>query len=235
MREQDIGGNFMILEETLLKNRNIFGRVVPFNFNKESIYVFDFTNNNIDIKEINLNSAESFDSYVKRTLTLCKALIGIGRYSEDRIIYQHSSLFSTARTIHLGIDIILPAGTKVFSPLDGIIHSFQNNNAHGDYGQTIVIQHELDEVTFYILYGHLSEDSLGGKSEGQKVKKGEVIGEIGNIYVNGNWFEHVHFQIIGDMLGKKGDFPGVASIYEREQWLRLCPDPNLILNIDKLR
>ena len=36
-------------------------------------------------------------------------------------------------------------------------------------------------------------------------------------------------------LGKEGDFPGVASEKERELFLRICPDPNLILRSSLLR
>jgi 4-aminobutyrate aminotransferase-like enzyme len=33
------------------------------------------------------------------------------------------------------------------------------------------------------------------------------------------------------MLGKHGDFPGVAPASQRDVWLSICPDPNLILGI----
>ncbi len=78
----------------------------------------------------------------------------------------------------------------------------------------------------------MSEESLQGRFEGQKIKKGEVIGWIGDTEVNGGWFEHVHFQIISDMRGKEGDFPGVVSGDMREKYLKICPDPNLILKIN---
>ncbi|HMB89916.1 MAG TPA: aminotransferase class III-fold pyridoxal phosphate-dependent enzyme, partial [Rhodothermales bacterium] len=39
------------------------------------------------------------------------------------------------------------------------------------------------------------------------------------------------FQVITDMLGRKGDFPGVAPPSEREVWLGICPDPNLLVGI----
>jgi murein DD-endopeptidase MepM/ murein hydrolase activator NlpD len=183
--------------------------------------------------KINMNSAEEFDIYIKETLQRNNTTVGIGRYNEDRIIYRRSALFGTERTIHLGVDIILPSGTHVYSPLEATVHSSHDNNGNGDYGPTVILQHEIDGIKFFTLYGHLSLDSLG-KTEGQKIAKGELVGKIGDINVNGNWFEHLHFQIICDMLGKKGDFPGVANVKERRKWLDLCPDPNLILKINKL-
>jgi 4-aminobutyrate aminotransferase-like enzyme len=54
---------------------------------------------------------------------------------------------------------------------------------------------------------------------------------MGDIPVNGGWPPHVHFQIVGDLLGREGEFPGVAPSSQREVWLSLCPDPNLLLGI----
>jgi murein DD-endopeptidase MepM/ murein hydrolase activator NlpD len=105
----------------------------------------------------------------------------------------------------------------------------------GDNGPTIVLQHKLGGIDFYTLYSHLSEESLMDKSEGMTVKKGTPIAQVGNMHVNGNWPPHLHFQIIRDMLGKKGDYFGVASLSKRIEYLHLCPDPNLILNVPGIR
>jgi 4-aminobutyrate aminotransferase-like enzyme len=50
---------------------------------------------------------------------------------------------------------------------------------------------------------------------------------------NGGWPPHVHFQLITDLLGRDGEFPGVAPAVRRDVWLSLSPDPNLILGIDE--
>ncbi|MDX1629797.1 MAG: peptidase M23, partial [Fulvivirga sp.] len=62
----------------------------------------------------------------------------------------------------------------------------------------------------------------------------EQIADFGAYEVNVHWPPHLHFQIIKDMKGSFGDFPGVVTKAEREQYLKLCPDPNYILNIKKL-
>ena len=162
---------------------------------------------------------------------------GIGRYNEARQIYS-SDLFKSPgnegpewRTVHLGFDLFMPPGSPVFAPLEGTIHSFQNNTARLDYGPTIIAQHEFDGVTFFTLYGHLSADSLAGLYEGKPVQQGEQIGRVGHYPTNGGWPPHLHFQLMTDILGRKGDFPGVALPSQREVWLSLCPDPNLILGL----
>jgi 4-aminobutyrate aminotransferase-like enzyme len=128
-------------------------------------------------------------------------------------------------------------GSPVFAPLDGVVHSFRNNDAPLDYGPTIILQHTVDngETAFFTLYGHLSAASLDGLYEGMPIKRGARLGSIGDYPINGGWPPHLHFQIITDMLGKSGEFPGVALPNQREIWLSLSPDPNLITRIPELR
>lgn len=101
-----------------------------------------------------------------------------------------------------------------------------------DYGPTIILEHKISkELAFYALYGHLTKDSLANMREGKTVKKGDVVGRVGSIAENGGWPPHLHFQIITDLLGKRGDFIVVGPPSQRDLWLSLCPDPNLILQI----
>jgi 4-aminobutyrate aminotransferase-like enzyme len=164
------------------------------------------------------------------------ASVGIGRYNEARLLYT-SDVFKSKegerRTIHIGMDLFMKAGSPVFAPLDGVIHSFANNAAPLDYGPAIIVQHEVDEgrIRFFTLYGHLSEDSLEDLQPGKTIKRGDRIASIGAPPANGGWPPHLHFQVICDMLGMQGDFPGVAPASQRDVWLSICPDPNLILGI----
>jgi 4-aminobutyrate aminotransferase-like enzyme/Ser/Thr protein kinase RdoA (MazF antagonist) len=197
--------------------------------------------------DLSVGSAEFADpneladtaAFTAKIFSLMKAMgtdLGIGRYNEPRLLYTSDVFKSsdgTKRTIHIGIDLFMKAGSAVFAPLDGVIHSFANNVAPLDYGPAIIVQHEVDDgrVKFFTLYGHLSEDSLKGLLPGKIVKRGEQIGAIGAPPTNGGWPPHLHFQIICDMLGMRGDFPGVAPADQREVWLSICPDPNMILGI----
>ncbi len=166
------------------------------------------------------------------------AHIGIGRYDEARSIYvsdayrQVSDQMPEMRTIHLGMDFNMEAGSPIYAFLDGTIHSFQNNAEPLDYGPTIIIEHTIDDkLTFYTLYGHLSLQSLQKLKVGMPVAAGDKIAEIGDSRVNGGWPPHLHFQIITDMLGQKGNFNGVAPPSQRNVWKAISPDPNLILGI----
>ena len=134
------------------------------------------------------------------------------------------------RSLHLGVDIWGAAGTPVYAPMGGMVHSFAFNNNFGDYGATIILQHHIDMITFYTLYGHLSLTDLDPLRIGKYLTRGEVVGHFGTPNENGNWPPHLHFQIIDDMGIKQGDYPGVCSLNEAEKYLKNCPDPNLMLN-----
>lgn len=170
------------------------------------------------------------------------AKVGVGRYNEARQVYTaeqfavDSDEMPETRTIHLGIDLFLPADAPVYAPLDGIIHSYRNNTDPLDYGPTIIIEHRTaDDIPFYTLYGHLAVKSLEDKSKGMPVQKGALIAWLGDHTVNGGWPPHLHFQIVTDMLGREGEFPGVGAASRRQVWLNLAPGPNVIVGVPEDR
>ena len=199
--------------------------------------VFDLSVGSPDFSDPDeLANIEAFTEKIFARMKAAGATLGIGRYNEARLLYTSDVFKSTdgeRRTIHIGIDLFMKALSPVFAPLDGVIHSFANNAAPLDYGPAIVVQHEFDDgrVRFFTLYGHLSEQSLDGLYAGMPVKRGDRIASIGAPPTNGGWPPHLHFQIICDVLGNEGDFPGVAPASQRDVWLSICPDPNLILGI----
>lgn len=225
------------LEEVLINHQHEYKNVVPFDLNDERTVIFDFSDGNKELERVDINDEYSFNSYVFDKLQENGAEAGVGGYNEDRIIYRKSAVFTNneIRSIHLGIDIWAKAGTPIYAPLEGTVHSFKNNSASGDYGPTIVLEHQLENLKFYTLYGHLSTKSLDGLQVGKEVSAGQEIATLGSYHENVHWPPHLHFQIIEDMKDYYGDFPGVASVAKREEYLQQCPDPNFILNIYKLK
>ena len=209
-------------------------QLLPFDFARDPYVLLDFTANNPDLATLDLTDTALFARYVSGKLREAGAVVGVGGYAENRVIYRNSGHFTPsgeeARTLHLGIDFWAEAGTSVFAPVDGIVHSFADNAGYANYGPTIILEHdpEASPAGFprYSLYGHLSRASLAGLHEGKFIKAGEKLAEIGPYPENGDWPPHLHFQLIHDMLGLHGDFPGVCRLSERERWLKLCPDPN---------
>jgi peptidoglycan LD-endopeptidase LytH len=221
----------------LRKNKTEFGNVIPFDLNNPQLLILDLSDRNAALKQMDFTHETSFTEYIFREMARADTPVAIGKYNEDRIIYRQSENFQDIepRSIHLGIDLWAKAGTPVFSPLDGIIHSFGNNTGFGNYGPTLILQHILEGITFYTLYGHLNLDSLSYFQTGKTIQKNSIIGALGIQQENGGWPPHLHFQIISDIQHYKGDFPGVAAPSHRNYYLQLCPDPNLILQIKKLQ
>lgn len=220
--------------EILQLHRADYHPVVPFEKGRDKLYTFDFTENNTDLAPEEIADTERFSNWINRTLRQNGARYGIGGYGEHRTLYARSKHFDSGeepRRLHLGVDIWGPAGTKVMAPLGGFVHSFAFNNNDSDYGATMILTHHLDGVGFQTLYGHLSLNSIKNLFEGKSIDKGEVIAEFGMRFENGNWPPHLHFQVITDMQGWRGDYPGVCRFSERELWLARCPDPNLILQL----
>ncbi|MBF6640635.1 peptidoglycan DD-metalloendopeptidase family protein [Flavobacterium sp. J49] len=191
------------------------------------------TNENLAAEK--LATAKDYENYIQNYLENHQAQIAFGGYNEIRNLYQRSTVFKNnntdERNIHIGLDLWINESAPIYAALEGKIHSFQNNDALGDYGPTIILEHEIEGFTFHTLYGHLSLDSLTGKKVGDFVKKGEQIATLGLPPINGDYAPHLHFQIIIDMENKKGDYPGVCNSKTLAFYLRNCPDPNLLLKI----
>jgi len=223
-----------MLSQILAKHSNLFVNVVPFNATTNKLLLMDFTSNNKTLTNKILADTTLFSQYVNEQLQQANALYGIGGYNEHRTIYARSEVFDGTkepRRIHLGIDVWGKAGTPVFAPIGGMIHSFAFNNQFGDYGATIILQHQLEGLQFHTLYGHLSLASIEHLQEGKYVSQGELLAHFGEPHENGNWPPHLHFQIIEDMDLKEGDYPGVCALSEREKYVKNCPDANLILQM----
>ena len=217
----------------LKANPQAIGKVVDFNKDADSLYHFDFTANNTELAAETFSDTERFSIWVNQKLKSENCRYGIGGYMEHRTIYARSAHFDTIdepRRLHLGVDIWGDAGTPVYAPLQGKIHSFKDNNNFGDYGATIILAHELEGLKLYTLYGHLGRKSLEGLTEGMAVSLHQKIAELGNPEENGHWPPHLHFQLMFDMEGKKGDYPGVCKFSEKDKYLRNIPDPQLLLN-----
>ncbi|MEJ7691385.1 peptidoglycan DD-metalloendopeptidase family protein [Daejeonella sp.] len=206
--------------------------VVPFDKGSDELHPLNFTASNTELDPAILEDTEAFSDWVRLELASENCRYGIGGYNEHRTIYSRSALFDMdeePRRLHLGVDIWGPKGTPVFSPLSGKIHSFRFNNNFGDYGATLILEHQAENLIFHTLYGHLKLSSIDGLVKDLPVKKGQMIAEFGDIIDNGHWPPHLHFQLIFDMGNFEGDYPGVCRYSERELFLSNCPDPELIL------
>ena len=172
------------------------------------------------------------DEYLARLTESAGVKFLAGGYDEKRTIYRRSDLFGDERDIHIGLDLWAPSGTPVLAPIDGAVHSFNYNTGIGNYGPTVILQHKIDGVAFYTLYGHLSAESLEELEMGDVIPAGTEFAVLGSRNENGDYAPHLHFQIIVDLQGKRGDYPGVCSSDDRNYFLANCPNPDLLLKLD---
>jgi murein DD-endopeptidase MepM/ murein hydrolase activator NlpD len=208
--------------------------IVPYNPSADKLLLLNFTEANTELTDEIINDTSHFTAYINQKLKAANATYGIGGYDEHRTVYSRSKVFDTneePRRLHLGIDIWGDAGTPVYAPIDGTVHSFAFNDRYGDYGATIILSHTTNGQSFHTLYGHLSLNDLNGLSEGQTIKAGREIAHFGEPEENGHWPPHLHFQMINDMEGMKGDYPGVCKFSERALYLANCPNPDVLLQM----
>ncbi len=92
--------------------------------------------------------------------------------------------FTRKRAFHRGIDIANRIGSRVYAAQDGrVIYTGQRRG----YGNVVILEHKFGYKT---LYGHLNEITV---TRGQRVKSGQVIGNMGNS--GRSTGPHVHFEI----------------------------------------
>lgn len=208
----------------------------------DHVYPLDLSAANPDVTPELAADPVEFTRYINGLLSRHRARYAVGGYAELRPMYGRSGVFGKEeeepRRLHLGLDIWGRPRTKIMAPWDGIVHSFAFNNAPGDYGATIILTHLLNDPetgaseTWHTLYGHLSLQSLGNLHEGAVIRKGDAFADMGLPFENGQWPPHLHFQIIRDMEGMKGDYPGVCAESRRDHYLSNCPDPSIVMHFD---
>lgn len=140
------------------------------------ILAVSYTNQGKTVKAIRHTSANGdHDYYTPQGASLKKA------FSRYPIKFSHiSSTFALSRyhpilhykRAHKGIDLAAPIGTPIQATGDGIIAIIDRHNG---YGNMIKIKHDK---TYSTIYGHMLKFQKG-LSKGNKVKRGQVIGYVG--------------------------------------------------------
>ncbi|HUJ41383.1 MAG TPA: M23 family metallopeptidase [Candidatus Acidoferrales bacterium] len=115
--------------------------------------------------------------------------------------------FSGEGAFHAGVDISAPYGTEVRVAADGIV---EDVGTHTGLGRAITVDHGFGIET---IYGHLSRY---GTEPGKRVKRGEVIGFVGDSgRATG---PHLHFEVhvygtpVNPLKFLRSGAPGGASV-----------------------
>lgn len=87
--------------------------------------------------------------------------------------------------MHNGMDFTAPMGTEIYATGDGVVSDVINSSR--GYGNTVIIDHGYSYKT---LYAHQSKILV---RKGQRVKRGEVIGLVGNTGMS--MAPHLHYEV----------------------------------------
>ncbi len=97
---------------------------------------------------------------------------------------QRIDPYTAERVMHAGLDIAGPHGKDIIAPSDGTVVFA---GLEGGYGNVLVIDHGYGIKT---RYGHLSAMKV---KAGEKVKRGQLIGAIGN--TGRSTGPHLHYEV----------------------------------------
>jgi murein DD-endopeptidase MepM/ murein hydrolase activator NlpD len=98
--------------------------------------------------------------------------------------YRIDPIYKVKR-FHEGMDFTSPVGTKVYSTGNGVVELVTED--FSGYGKHIVVNHGFGYKT---LYGHLSGFDV---KVGETIKRGDVIGEVGN--TGKSTGPHLHYEV----------------------------------------
>jgi murein DD-endopeptidase MepM/ murein hydrolase activator NlpD len=106
--------------------------------------------------------------------------------------YRIHPIYKIAR-MHTGLDFTADIGTEIYATGDGKVASIDSKLS--GYGQHVIIDHGYG---FESLYAHMSRVAV---KPGEKVKRGQVIGYVGNSGLSSG--PHLHYEVIKN--GEKVD------------------------------
>ena len=130
------------------------------------------------------------------------------------------------RKLHKGLDFSAPTGTPIYATGDGKISPDRGKGrvgGHG-YGRYVVIDHGYGYKT---LYGHMSKISV---KKGQRVKRGDIIGYVGN--TGASTAPHLHYEVIknGQKINPINFFYNDLTPQQYEEMIQISSNSNQSLD-----
>ena len=101
--------------------------------------------------------------------------------------WRYHPIYKT-RKFHKGVDMACDKGVPVYAAGDAVVESIDHGQRRVGYGQQVLLDHEFGYKT---RYAHLSRILV---QPGDKVVRGQVIGEVGS--TGGSTGSHLHYEVI---------------------------------------
>ncbi|WP_420320327.1 M23 family metallopeptidase [Flagellimonas sp.] len=133
-----------------------------------------------------------------------------------------SDPFTKARKFHWGMDFTAPRGVAIYATGDGVVKRADNGSS--GYGKHIRIDHGYGYMS---LYAHLSKYNV---TKGQKVKRGDLIGFVGN--TGRSEAPHLHYEVFKDeeRINPINFYYGSLTAEEFENMLKFANQENQSLD-----
>ena len=153
--------------------------------------------------------------WLRRLHRRYRAECSYGGWFEDRSTLWHGHYMQAGYTYHLGVDFNVPAHSRIYSPCEGIpVEIWYDKDQVGGWGGRIVLK---IKPQLYLVIAHMGRIDI---KVGRKVRKGQLLGNVGVPENNGNWFPHLHAQLV---RGKFEAIDGYGEFSPKNQ--RKFPDP----------
>ena len=122
------------------------------------------------------------------------------------------------RKMHTGMDFTSPTGTDIYATGDGVVVELKNSRS--GYGKHIIIDHGYGYKT---LYAHMVRINV---RKGQKIKRGDIIGFVGNTGLSKG--PHLHYEVIknGKKINPANFYSNDLSPEEYEKMLEISSTIN---------
>jgi murein DD-endopeptidase MepM/ murein hydrolase activator NlpD len=174
-----IGGSYVKDLKTSLAESSAYDQWAK-NLNDEVNKLNDKTVNQFDEYQVLLETVKEIKRIQDATPSICP--LEDGQIASN--FGYRLSPFTGKKEFHSGLDISDHRGAPVKATAEGIIVSAGYN---GDLGKCVIIDHGFGIVTEY---GHLSEVKV---KSGQQVKRGDIIGKVGN--TGRSTGPHLHYEV----------------------------------------
>lgn len=122
---------------------------------------------------------------------------------------------------HKALDFKATAGTPIYATGDGVVQVAHYSDS---YGNVVYLNHGFD---FETRYAHMTHFIVG---EGERVKRGQVIGYVGNTGTSAG--DHLHYEVLykGDQINPINFFQRDLSNKEYKKLLELAKNDNTSLD-----
>jgi murein DD-endopeptidase MepM/ murein hydrolase activator NlpD len=122
---------------------------------------------------------------------------------------------------HKGLDFTADTGTPIYATGDGVVADAYYSDS---FGNVVYINHGFE---FETRYAHMQQFIVG---KGEKVKRGQVIGYVGNTGTSAG--EHLHYEVLyqGEQINPINFFQRDLSNNEYKKLLELAKNDNVSLD-----